>query len=117
MLLRKFSVENFKSVDFSNEVEIGRITCLMGKNESGKTALLEALYKLNPVEAEVAKYNDLEYPRKKLGDLRNEGGVRTKNVITTWWELTDRYEFLEGGVLSTKEPERVDIYGVVVGQQ
>src|SRR5690606_34992049 len=89
MLLRKFSVENFKSVDFSNEVEIGRITCLMGKNESGKTALLEALYKLNPVEAEVAKYNDLEYPRKKLGDLRNEGGVRTKNVITTWWELTD----------------------------
>jgi len=88
MVLTKFLVENFKSVDHSNEVEIGRVTCLMGKNESGKTTLLEALYKLNPVEEEDSKFVDLEYPRKRLADLRTAEGIATRKVITTWWELT-----------------------------
>jgi len=28
------------------------MTCLVGKNESGKSAILQALYKLNPVDKE-----------------------------------------------------------------
>jgi hypothetical protein len=43
-------VRDFKSVTDSNEVEFDeRVTCLVGKNESGKTAFLEALYRWKPL--------------------------------------------------------------------
>ena len=49
MQLKSFSVSEYRSVLSSNSIETGDITCLVGKNESGKTALLHALYKLNPI--------------------------------------------------------------------
>jgi len=38
----------YKSVEDSNEFSVDQVTCLVGKNEAGKTAVLDALYKLNP---------------------------------------------------------------------
>ena len=49
MKLTKVHITNFQSVQDSTEFEIGDVTCLVGKNESGKTALLKALYRLNPL--------------------------------------------------------------------
>lgn len=51
MRLVKARVRKFKSIDDSGDVrfEEDGITCLVGKNESGKTAFLEALYRLNPL--------------------------------------------------------------------
>lgn len=48
------------------------VTALVGKNESGKTALLQALYRLNPVEPSDAEFDpDIEYPRwRKVRDAR-----------------------------------------------
>jgi predicted ATP-dependent endonuclease of OLD family len=43
MQLRKARVTNFKIVEDSNEFTVDRVTCLIGKNESGKTALLDAI--------------------------------------------------------------------------
>ena len=44
MKLIKARVKNFKSIQDSTEFDIDdRITCLVGKNQAGKTALLEAL--------------------------------------------------------------------------
>ena len=48
MKLMKARVTQFQSILDSNEFDVGEITCLVGKNESGKTALLNALYRLNP---------------------------------------------------------------------
>lgn len=43
-------MRDYKSVTDSNEVELdARVTCLVGKNESGKTAFLEALYRWKPL--------------------------------------------------------------------
>ena len=54
---------NFKSIWDSTEFNIDEVTCLVGKNESGKTALLQALYKLNPVKNEHAGFDvRMEYP-------------------------------------------------------
>ena len=50
MKLKKVHITDFKSIRDSNEFEVGDITCLVGKNESGKTALLQALYRLNPIQ-------------------------------------------------------------------
>ncbi|MCK1348193.1 AAA family ATPase [Bradyrhizobium sp. 193] len=41
-------VNHYKNV-IESSVEIDEsVTCLVGKNESGKTSFLEALYKVNP---------------------------------------------------------------------
>ena len=49
MRLAKVRITEFQSIQDSTEFEIGDVACLVGKNEAGKTALLKALYRLNPV--------------------------------------------------------------------
>ncbi|GIS64963.1 MAG: hypothetical protein CM1200mP3_12110 [Chloroflexota bacterium] len=47
MKLTRARVRNYKSIDDSSWVNIEDITALVGKNESGKTAFLQALRKIN----------------------------------------------------------------------
>lgn len=71
--MKLFSVEirDFKSIRNSTPFEVGQITCLVGKNESGKTALLQALYKLNPVVPDHSKFDVTdEYPRADVEEYR-----------------------------------------------
>jgi predicted ATP-dependent endonuclease of OLD family len=71
MKLIKFEVRDFKSVRNSTAIEVGDVTCLVGKNESGKTAILQALYKLNPVVPEHDKFDVTdEYPRSEVEEYR-----------------------------------------------
>ncbi len=49
MKLTKAHVTDFQSIRDSNEFDIGDVTCLVGKNEAGKTALLRAIYQLRPI--------------------------------------------------------------------
>lgn len=46
MKLAKVQVTNFRSVEDSGVFEIGDMTCLVGKNEAGKTAILKAIHGL-----------------------------------------------------------------------
>jgi predicted ATPase len=48
------------------------VTCLVGKNEAGKSALLEALYLLNPVYGEAFKIEE-QYPNWLLAADRRAG--------------------------------------------
>ena len=50
MKLTKVRIKNYKCIHDSTEFNIDDITCLVGKNESGKTAILEALHKFNPFD-------------------------------------------------------------------
>ena len=50
MKLTKVRIKNYKCIHDSTEFDIDDITCLVGKNESGKTAILEALDKFNPFD-------------------------------------------------------------------
>lgn len=50
MVLKSFCITDFKSVTDSGAIRVDEgVTALVGKNESGKSACLEALYRLNPV--------------------------------------------------------------------
>jgi hypothetical protein len=90
MLLRKARVSNFKIVEDSNEFRVDQVTCLIGKNESGKTAILEALYRLNPYDARVAEFDVIgEYPRRYLLEYDERHRGRDACVVTTAWELDD----------------------------
>jgi predicted ATP-dependent endonuclease of OLD family len=71
MKLTRVEITDFKSIRRSNPFEVGDITCLVGKNESGKTAVLQALYKLNPVVPEDGKFDVTdEYPRAEVEEYR-----------------------------------------------
>ena len=73
MRLKSFEISNYQSVLSSGVVTVGDITCLVGKNEAGKTALLRALYKLNPIRTEDASYSVTDdYPRLDVGDHEDD---------------------------------------------
>ena len=76
-------VENYKCIEDSKEFSIDQVTCLVGKNEAGKTALLEALYKLNPVEADRADFDENEFPRRHLGTYRERSQCEPANVLSS----------------------------------
>lgn len=49
MKLKNVRIRMFRNILDSTEVKIEeKVTCLVGKNESGKTAFLQALFRLNP---------------------------------------------------------------------
>ena len=90
MQLKSFHIWNYKNIDDSNEIVVDQnVTCFVGKNEAGKTALLQALYRLNPVED--AEYDEVkDYPRKRLLEYQrkvNAGKEKSAKVITADFEL------------------------------
>ena len=73
MELKTVQIREFRSIDNSELFDVGEITCLVGKNESGKTALLHALYKMNPlIEAHAGYSITGDYPRVNVEDYRHE---------------------------------------------
>jgi predicted ATP-dependent endonuclease of OLD family len=72
MLLKEFQVSVFQGVLDSGPIDVDEITCLVGKNESGKTALLKALYRLNPIRAEDGNFSVTDdYPRSEVSDYED----------------------------------------------
>jgi predicted ATPase len=90
MKLMSARVTNYRSVEDSTEFSLDQISCLVGKNESGKSNLLQALFKLNPYDAEKGKFNrDEDYPRRHLSEYVKRHGGKEAIVIWTKWELSD----------------------------
>jgi predicted ATP-dependent endonuclease of OLD family len=84
MRLKSIEVSEFQSIRNSNRFDIGDITCLVGKNEAGKTALLQAIYRLNPI-IENDGYFDVtdDYPRSDVEDYQYdvENGKRKPAIV------------------------------------
>lgn len=92
MILQSIRVENFKSIEDSTEFSVGPVTCLVGKNEAGKSAVLQAIYKLKSVDDDASNFDVIEeYPRRHLSDYEERVRSRPEepqgNVLTTVWEL------------------------------
>ena len=88
MKLQRIQVTNFRAVEDSTPFTVKQITCLVGKNESGKTTLLQALERLNPVEASRKTYNKLlDYPRRHLADYATRHQNGEAHVLRTEWEI------------------------------
>lgn len=86
MLLKTFHIQDFQSVGDSNSIGVGDITCLVGKNEAGKTALLKALYRLNPITKDEDKFDVTDdYPRSRVTEYEQEvnSGKRKHSIVTT----------------------------------
>lgn len=89
MKLLRARVQNYKSIDDSGWVDLDQVTCLVGKNESGKTAWVQALCKLNPVPGQPAEFDyELEYPRKRLQPYKKVHADDPAAVVEAEFELT-----------------------------
>jgi predicted ATPase len=75
-------------VEDSTEFPITDVTCLVGKNESGKTALLKALHKLKADEASKEQFEAAkDYPRRKW---RPDTPIAADPpAVTTTWHMDD----------------------------
>ena len=88
MRLHKIQVTNFRSVDDSKEFDVDPVTCLVGKNEAGKSAILLALAALNPNKATpVPLDKERDYPRRNLIRYEQIHEDEHAVVIRTTWEL------------------------------
>ena len=68
MRLRKFRVRAFRCIHDSSEIKVGDMAAFIGKNESGKTTILEALTLLN----KDAKISDLDLCDEMAEELKSE---------------------------------------------
>lgn len=86
MKLIHVNIQRYRSITDPTEFDVEPdVTALVGKNESGKTAVLQSLYKSNPVDR--AKFDpDLDYPSHKTPELRKEKCVRVTELT---YELDD----------------------------
>ena len=57
MRLRSFRVRAFRNVIDSGEINVDDVTCLVGKNEAGKSAIMQALHSLNPAKSPYLNYS------------------------------------------------------------
>jgi hypothetical protein len=94
MKLREFRVREFRSIWDSGPVKVDdRTTCLVGKNEAGKTTLLAALYRTNPIIPGDAIFDETyDYPKREVEDYRYavENGNRSEAIVVECvYELED----------------------------
>jgi hypothetical protein len=114
MKLREFRVREFQSVWDSGPITVGDVTCLVGKNEAGKTALLRALYRLNPIADVDVKFDvTYDYPKKEVANYEYDVDSRTRppaTVIEAQFELESEDANAIEEVLGTAALTSHDLY-------
>lgn len=86
MELVRAKITNFRCVEDSEAFSVNRVTCFVGKNEAGKSALLEALWRINP-HTQVSYDRDRDYPRRFLTDYEERHSNQPARVTETHWRL------------------------------
>ena len=93
MKLKSFKVERYRNILDSGEIVVdSSVTCLVGKNESGKTNLLHALHAIRP-EPTGRKFDELQYPRwlqkehQRSGLYSKADPILTADPILAEWPL------------------------------
>lgn len=108
MQLESFRIMNFRSINDCGDVEVSRITALLGRNESGKSNLLLGLCTLNPVEGFVALNSTKDFPRhRRLTDSTDE-----TPVVSSRWRLNQ----LEQRELIAMLPRASSVTHIEVGR-
>lgn len=109
MKLISAHVTNFRSAEDSEVFRIDPVTCLVGKNEAGKSTILAALAALNPHPATPMVFDkERDYPRRFLTEYDKRHPDKDAIAINTIWELDPReVELVESefgkGVLTSKQ--------------
>ena len=91
MKLTKARVQNYRSIRDTGEFDIEELkTIMVGPNEAGKSAILQAMQQINRPEG-VSGFDSLrDYPRKLLNRM-DQGELEPKDVevATVWFDISD----------------------------
>lgn len=90
MEVEQVRVQNFKCIHDSNWVKLEEVTSLIGRNQSGKTAFLEALNKFNPVDSSGDFNHNHEYPRRNVADYRQRHEESPDTVVSVKLRLDNK---------------------------
>lgn len=108
MQLQSFRIRNYRSIDDSGNIEVSRLTALLGRNESGKSNLLRGLHSLNPAEGFAALNRNKDFPRHRdLNDCSNY-----TVVVESVWE----FDAAEKAELAAIWPEAAEKPEVTIGR-
>jgi predicted ATP-dependent endonuclease of OLD family len=94
MNITRAKVTNYRSIDDSGWVTLDNVTTLVGKNESGKTAFLQALRRLNPVGGANGNFDIMDFPRKGYVRYKRRHDTDPATVVQAEFKLT-REEMIE----------------------
>lgn len=93
MFLQDVRIRDYRSVEDSGTVPVETdVTCLVGKNESGKTAFLQALHLLNPLNPIKGKnaYDEvMDYPSRKSSAYKRTRATNPATVVEATFRLED----------------------------
>lgn len=88
MKLTRFRVRKFRNIIDSGDVAVeSDVSCLVGMNEAGKTAVLAALNRLNPTDRSVFSVME-DYPRWLLTRDRRDGLIDDTRPIEATFACT-----------------------------
>ncbi len=112
MRLRAFRVRNYCNILDSGRIEVeDHVTCLVGKNEAGKTNLRRALANVE-YPGQRGKFQDEDYPRWLLKEHRRSGEKEKTHPITIWMEVEakEREEWARLAGREWTEEEEIRVY-------
>ncbi|WAE64236.1 AAA family ATPase [Streptomyces cavourensis] len=90
MLVTSVEIETFRNITNKQTMVVDpEVTCLIGKNESGKTTVLKALHRLNPANNADDFHVTTDYPRRHLATDRRTKDLDTVAPVTAVFELED----------------------------
>ncbi|KXK59249.1 hypothetical protein AWW66_25185 [Micromonospora rosaria] len=88
MRLTKVKIQRFRNfTDPQTMMVEPDVTCLVGKNESGKTTILKALHRLNPANRPDEFGLATEYPRRRLARDRRKERLEEVEPVIAWFSL------------------------------
>lgn len=88
MKLIEAHATNYRNIIDADPVKIGQTTCLVGKNEAGKSAFLKALEGIRSTDPDFNEYGKVtNYPRRMLSEYESDYGDGQARVMCTKWKL------------------------------
>ncbi len=104
LIAKQFRVLNYRNIDDSGWIPLERVTAFIGRNESGKTALLKALHKFNPAVEESYSVRR-EFPRDRFAAEYGDGEdyLVFSPVCRVEFELSDEFRKELGELLNGAE--------------
>lgn len=89
MKLQHVRVRNYKSIDDTGWVELDDLTCLIGKNESGKTVFMEAMERLSPAYGDGEFSPAEEYPRRRWPSYKRRHESDPDPVVSARFDIDE----------------------------
>lgn len=106
MLVTSVEVERFRNITNRQTMAVDpQVTCLIGKNESGKTTVLKALHRLNPANNADDFHVTTDYPRRHLARERRSKNLDRVAPVTATFELQEADVEDLDGLLGVRPPK------------